>query len=220
MVEQIPVTDSKEEEKVEGDEAEENELVLRGESRGSSVSGEEYGVLKGGNAESEGEEVKGTKYPQPKETGEEVTVESIVMNTLRVNLSEFTLIDPTLITARALADKSSEGYQWEEELVFRCIPDQWGSNYKQLCLPQQYRERCMTMANEKFGHQGRNKMVLHIRKLFYWPSMTTDIARHCKSCDVCQRHTKAHQKVHTMQEREVVSVPSERVFIDLVGPFR
>ena len=78
----------------------------------------------------------------------------------------------------------------------------------------------MTMANENFGHQGRNKMVLHIRKLFYWPSMTTDIGRHCKSCDVCQRHTKAHQKVHPMQEREVVSVPSERVCIDLVGPVR
>ena len=106
MVEQIPVTDSKEEEKVEGDEAEENELVLGGESRGSSVSGKEYGVLKGGNAESEGEEVKGTKYPQPKETGEEVTVESIVMNTPRVNLSEFTLIDPTLI--RALKDTSGK----------------------------------------------------------------------------------------------------------------
>ena len=53
-----------------------------------------------------------------------MTVESIVMNTSRVSLSEFTSIDPTLATARALADKSSEGYQWEEGLVFRCRLDQ------------------------------------------------------------------------------------------------
>ena len=75
------------------------------------------------------------------------------------------------------------------------------------------------MAHEKFGHKGRNKTVLQTMKLFHWSSMTTDIAKHCKSCDLCQLHMKSYQKVHTMQEREVVTVPSERVCVDLVGPF-
>ena len=97
--------------------------------------------------------------------------------------------------------------------------DEWGQNYKQLCLPQQYRLRCLTLAHEKFGHRGRNKIIKDIRRLFHWPSLTSDVAKHCRSCDTCQRHTKSQQRVHPMQEREVVTVPSERVCIDLVGPF-
>ena len=62
-------------------------------------------------------------------------------------------------------------------------------------------------------------MTGHLRKLFYWPSLTCDVARHCKSCDVCQRQTKQNPKVIPMQEREVVTVPSECVCIDLMEPF-
>ena len=42
---------------------------------------------------------------------------------------------------------------------------------------------------------------------------------YCKSCDKCQKHTKQSPKHMPMQEREVVSVPSERVCVDIVGPF-
>ena len=62
-------------------------------------------------------------------------------------------------------------------------------------------------------------MIGHLRKLFFWPSFTSDVANHCKSCDVCQRHAKQSPKVLPMQERDVVTVPSEQVCVDLVGPF-
>ena len=62
-------------------------------------------------------------------------------------------------------------------------------------------------------------MTQDIRKLFHWPSMTTDIAKHCRTCDVCQRHTKMQPWACPMQEKEVISVPSEYICIDLVGPF-
>ena len=55
--------------------------------------------------------------------------------------------------------------------------------------------------------------------MFHWRNMYTDIAKHCRSCEVCQKHAKAHPKPYPMQEREVMSVPSERVNIDVVGPF-
>ena len=45
------------------------------------------------------------------------------------------------------------------------------------------------------------------------------MAKHCRSCDTCQKFTKQSPKVLPMQEREVVTVPSERVCVDLVGPF-
>ena len=75
------------------------------------------------------------------------------------------------------------------------------------------------LAHEQFGHAGCNKMCLHIKRFFYWPSLTVDVSHHCKSCTKCQKHTKQSPKVMPMQEREVVSVPSERVCVDIVGPF-
>ena len=75
------------------------------------------------------------------------------------------------------------------------------------------------MAHEHFGHAGRNKMCLHIKRFFYWPSMTVDVLKHCKSCDKCQRYNKQNPKPMLMQEREIITLPSERVCVDIVGPF-
>ena len=141
--------------------------------------------------------------------GETVTVKSIVGDTPRVQLAELTLCDPTLATARTLADKLSEGYHWEEGLLFRSRLDEWGDNYKQLCLSKVHRSKCLLLVHEKFGHQGRNKMTIHLKKL----SLTSDVARHCLSCDVCLKHTNKSENVCPMQQREVVTIPSERVCV-------
>ena len=92
-------------------------------------------------------------------------------------------------------------------------------NYNPSCLPIEHRQKCLVLAHEEFGHPGRNKMTGHLRKLFYGLSLTSDIAKHCRSCDICQKFTKQEPKVLPMQEREVVTVPSERVCVHLVGPF-
>ena len=62
-------------------------------------------------------------------------------------------------------------------------------------------------------------MVDLIRPFFYWPIMTSDSLNHIKQCDTCQRMDKSSPKACKMQTREIVSIPSERVAIDLVGPF-
>ena len=62
-------------------------------------------------------------------------------------------------------------------------------------------------------------MTGHLRKLFYCPSLTSDVAKHCRSCDTCPKFTKRSPNVLPMQEREVVTVPSEKVCVDLVRPF-
>ena len=49
--------------------------------------------------------------------------------------------------------------------------------------------------------------------------MTVDAAKHIKSCDVCQRMDKTLPRRMTMLHRELVTVPSEWVAIDVVGPF-
>ena len=59
----------------------------------------------------------------------------------------------------------------------------------------------------------------NVQQFFYWPSLWRDVNKYCKSCDVCQRNTRANPRPNRMMEREVVTVPSERVCVDVVGPF-
>ena len=49
--------------------------------------------------------------------------------------------------------------------------------------------------------------------------MNSDVSTHCKTCVICQKRDKQLPKQMIMQPREVVTVPSERVAIDIVGPF-
>ena len=88
-----------------------------------------------------------------------------------------------------------------------------------MCLPTPYRQRCLTLAHDYFGHAGRNKMTQHIKRYFYWPSMMADSAKHIKECDTCQRNDKTLPRHMIMQPREIVMLPSEWVAIDIVGPF-
>ena len=59
----------------------------------------------------------------------------------------------------------------------------------------------------------------HIRRFFYRPSITADSLKHIKSCEVSQKKDRTNPKQMTMQAREIVTIPSERMPIDLVGPF-
>ena len=136
-----------------------------------------------------------------------------------MKLMETTKADMSLTTARTLADEQQEGYHWREGLLFRTRLDALGDTIEQLCLPTTYRQRCFTLAHDDFGHAGRNKMTQHIKRYFYWPSMTADSAKHIKECDTCQRKDKTLPRRMTMQRREIVMLPSEWVAIDIVGPF-
>ena len=91
-------------------------------------------------------------------------MDNIVGIESRVKLAEATKADVTLAMARALL---SEWYYWNQGLQFRSRLDVLGDSINQLCLPLQYRTTCLTLAHEQFGHAGRNKMYLHIKRFFH-----------------------------------------------------
>ena len=145
---------------------------------------------------------------------EDVCVKNIVANETREKLAEAIQNDSTLATARALAHQVTEGYHWIEGLLFRTRLDALGDNIEQLCLP----EPCLQLTRT-LGMRVETKCVSTLSVFFYWPSMTADVSKHCKSCEKCQKHDKQLPRQMLMQEREIVTIPSERVCIDLVGPF-
>ena len=166
-----------------------------------SVDGEEEGVAEDGTdklMEGEG-------------------IESEELNATRDELVKETLTENSLANSRKLADREN-GYQWDEGLLMRYQLDDLWINSKRLCLPRSFRERCMVLAHDKFGHRGKNKVAQELARKFCWPTLWRDVASHCRACTVCQQYSKAKLRHAPMTEREVVTVPYERVCIGLVGP--
>ena len=96
-----------------------------------------------------------------------------------------------------------------------------GKGAKVLVVPRKYRGRIMKVAHESLvsGHLGINNTIHKIQTQFYWPGLTEDVARFCKSCDVCQKTIEKGRITKVPLGRmPIIEVPFQRVAIDLVGP--
>ena len=170
-----------------------------------SVLAEEEGDSLGGSAEAEGTQ--------------DISVEGITDDIPRSQLVVVTQEDHSLEPLRILAQLEKEGYHMKQGLLFRSRLDSFGQVREQICLPIQYRARCLKLAHSNFGHQGRNEMVELIKPFFHWPTMTKDCLNHIKACHICQKMDKSVPRRNEMQIRKMTTVPFERVAVDLVGPF-
>ena len=96
-----------------------------------------------------------------------------------------------------------------------------GKLIRQVMVPQPLRRQLMKVVHGSImgGHTGVKKTTDKILSAFYWPGVQGDVARHCKSCDVCQTtvNKRSVPKV-TPQKMPVIDKPFKRVAVDLVGP--
>ena len=77
----------------------------------------------------------------------------------------------------------------------------------QLVVPGVFREKVLRLAHETLmsGHLGIKKTLDRVVSEFFWPRVCGDVARFCKSCDICQR---------TIQKGRVTKVPFGKNAID------
>ena len=56
-------------------------------------------------------------------------------------------------------------------------------------MPQFKRSEVLSLAHEGLfgGHMGMQKTLDRVLNVFYWPGVGSDVKRHCRSCDRCQR---------------------------------
>ena len=192
-----------------------------GEASVESLGGSAVSETVGSPETESREEAKGSVSIQKGTTryaGLEEIRQSVQDSSSREELRKAILGYESLSTLKKLADSGSHGYSWEQGLLFRHRLDEFGRNRRQLCLPSGYRTKCLELAHEKFGHTGKNTVAKNIQPLFYWPSLWRDSNRHGKSCEACQKTSKRGPRPNPMQEREVVTIPPERVCVDIVGP--
>jgi hypothetical protein len=79
----------------------------------------------------------------------------------------------------------------------------------------------MRIAHESImvGHLATRRTVDRVTAEFYWPGITSDIKRYCRSCDICQRTVPKRQQIRApLGKMWVIDIPFRRVAVDIVGP--
>ena len=67
------------------------------------------------------------------------------------------------------------------------------------------------------GNEGIKRQLIVLAS-FWWPGLHGDVSRNCRSCDVCQRTTRRGRVARApLQKMPVISVPFQRIGVDLVG---
>lgn len=92
-----------------------------------------------------------------------------------------------------------------------------------ICVPQEYRNEIMNIAHdlkESGPHNGYWKMLHRVSVTYYWPSMSKDIGKFVKTCELCRtcKHSRQAKKVPMGKYRNYVQ-PFRVISCDFVGPF-
>ena len=94
---------------------------------------------------------------------------------------------------------------------------------KQLRVPQTKRSEVLSLVHEDLfgGHMGMQKTLDRVLNVFFWPGVGSDVTRHCRFCDRCQRTSlKGNQRPVPLGRVPVVDEPFRCVAMDLVGPIQ
>ena len=157
------------------------------------------------------------------------------LNALNVDCDQFKKLQNSCSTLNAIRDKiNKEPYSTKGGAKFKFV-DKCGLIYRKcvsstkplvinketLVVPLQCRRLILKLAHDSTlsGHFSHRKTMAKLLDKFYWPGATGDIVNYCKSCDICQRtsHKGRVSKV-PLQKLPIVSVPFQRVAVDIIGP--
>ncbi|XP_071476579.1 uncharacterized protein [Diadema antillarum] len=145
-------------------------------------------------------------------------------------IKQETATDPTLKKARELAqvrlsdeERRDTHFVFEDGLLYRIFQPktQTSNSVKQLVVPRPFRKAVLSLAHEGImsGHQGIGKTTEKVLSCFFWPGIHADVARFCRSCDICQRTVpKGRVPKVPLGQMPVIDTPFLRVAIDIVGP--
>ena len=107
-------------------------------------------------------------------------------------------------------------FEKRDGIVYRVYNDatRVGANVRQVVLPESLRKYVMSIAHDTItgGHLGIKKTRDKIMSDFYWPGIYKDVARYCRSCDICQKtlrnETSSRVPDVSSQTRDDPDVPS------------
>ena len=112
-------------------------------------------------------------------------------------------------------------YEIVNNLLRRTYTNQLGRTIKQIVVPKGMRNKVLSLAHDPMfaGHLGIKKTSDRILASFFWPGITGDVTRYCRSCGVCQRTIpKGRVPKAPLQRMPIIDIPFQRVAMDIIGP--
>lgn len=122
------------------------------------------------------------------------------------------------------ADSGTVKFFEKKSLIFREFQSpkiEKGKIFRQLVVPEKYRRDVMRVAHESImaGHLATKRTVSRVMTEFFWPGITSDVKRFCRSCNICQRTVPKGRHIRApLGKMPIVDIPFRRVAVDIVGP--
>ena len=155
---------------------------------------------------------------------------------LSLTPTEFSKLQASCSTLSSMWDKAKSGeenftrdgtvYKFitDKGFLYRTVvkskhPDRIGK--RSLVIPVECRSIVLGVAHESpmAGHFSHRKTLMRVSDQFFWPYMTGDVKRFCRSCDKCQRMSpKGRVKPVPLKQIPISTEPFSRVAFDIVGP--
>ena len=157
---------------------------------------------------------------------------------LKVSKGEFVKLQQSCDTLADVRDKVSHHETYvsrsqreyifviENELLYRkCIksPKECEVGKFTLVVPFACRKLVLKLAHDLpvSGHFSHRRTEMKVLDKFWWPGVSGEIVRYCRSCDACQRTAaRGRTRPVAMAQMPIISIPFERVAVDLVGPLK
>lgn len=118
-------------------------------------------------------------------------------------------------------DISRVHYVMQNGILFRSVPDGHKGQKLQIIVPMCHREEFLQYAHDNplSGHLGRLKTLLRLLDIAYWPTLRTDVWKHCKECQACQKYKPSFTKLSGYLQSTPIVEPGYMLGVDLMGPF-
>ena len=173
------------------------------------------------------QQVKDRSKPYSQLKVKDIFIEEVSPDDIRKAQAEDTTLENIRRYAQSgdiVARKNSE-VKWilKKGLIYRQFKSSKDSQVSstQLVVPKPYRDIVIRVAHESImsGHMGTQRTLDRVLSAFYWPGVTADVKRFCRSCDICQRTIpKGRVGKVPLQTMPLIDEPFKRVAVDLIGP--
>ena len=167
----------------------------------------DYCVLDSGDDVLAKAEVKGENLGGRAEYEEQELVKNLKLkNGLEVSeLKKQTLLNESLQTCRKLAEDNRQGYFCKDNILMRSRMNDIGEQIVLIVALMSHKDRILTLSHEKCCRFGHKKMLVLIKRSFFWPGMGRDCKYHARSCKICQKSNKSTEVKAPMREGNSIS---------------
>ena len=137
------------------------------------------------------------------------------------------------IRSKKLPMERSKTYQqWVRRISEQCCVEEDLVWYKYerkgfrakplLYAPESLRDRIVEAAHSTLegGHGGMGRTANRVLQSYWWPGLTSQVAKFVKDCRVCALSKANKDAAVPLESMELCTQPNERVHIDLFGPLK